>query len=102
MHGLDTVLEGSLDGLDTFFDALSLLWNLTQGCEDLSWHGEVVDLGVVWSATLGVVLVDQGSDELEELLKLSLELNEFLTYWWKVCLVEASVSSGGGGLDSDL
>jgi hypothetical protein len=53
---------------------------------------------MVWSATLGVMLVDQRSDELEELLKLSLELYEFLTYWWKINLSLTSIGSGVDGL----
>jgi len=77
VHGLHAVLEGGLDGLDTFFDALSLHWDVTQSSQDLSWHREVVDLGLVWLATFGVVIVDQGLDELDELFELGLELPEF-------------------------
>jgi len=92
VHGLHAVLEGGLDGLHTFFDALSLLWDLTQSGYDLSWHREVVDLGGPWLATFGVVLVDQGLDELEELGEISLELPEFRTDW--VCLLLADAGVG--------
>jgi len=82
MHGLDTVFEGSLDGLHALFDALTLPWNLAQGGNDLSWHGKVVDPGGVWLAALSVMLPDEWSDEREELVEIFLVLYELGTYWF--------------------
>lgn len=82
VHGFDTVLEGSLDRLDALFNALSFAWNITQGSQNLSRHGEVVDRGAVRLAALSVMLLDQWLDELEELLKIFLELHEFRTHWF--------------------
>ena len=70
MHCFDTVFESGLDSLDTLFNAVAFLWDLTQYSEDLSWHGEVVDLGVMWSSALSVMLVDERSHELHELFEI--------------------------------
>ena len=99
MHCFDTVLESGLDSLDTLLNALSFLRDLTQGSEDLSWHGKVVHLGVVWSSALSVMLVDERGHELNELFEVSLEFYEFITNRWEVGFWLPSYCSGVSDLD---
>lgn len=94
MHCFDAILESGLDCLNALFDALSLLWDLPQCSQDFSWHGEVVDLCVVWSATLSVMIVDQWCDELNELFEVCLELDKVLANLRKLATGLASNLSG--------
>ena len=47
----------------------------------------------MWLATFGVVLVDQGLDEVEKLLELCLELPEFRTDWVALYITDGSCCS---------
>ena len=79
VHGFDTVFESGLDGLNAFFDALSISWNISEGCDNFIWHGEIINASLMRLTTLSVMVLDEWSNEMDHLGEVLGELGKLFS-----------------------